>query len=81
MMGSSPIGLIAGNGHFPLLIAKAVQQEGEKNGGRGPLGRNPGGTAVPGGKNMLDPTGEFGKLVRFFKKQGVKEVSDGRWDR
>ena len=30
MMDQFPIGLIAGNGKFPILIAKAAQKEGKK---------------------------------------------------
>lgn len=74
MTDSSPLGLIAGNGDFPLLIARAVQQEGKKMVAAAHLGETR--TEL---RSLVENIcwirlGEFGKLVRFFKQQGVKEV-------
>jgi len=74
MMGSSPIGLIAGNGEFPLLIARALQQEGKKIVAVAILGETR--TEL---RSLVESLfwirlGEFGKLIGFFKREGVKEI-------
>jgi UDP-2,3-diacylglucosamine hydrolase len=74
MIDFSPLGLIAGNGDFPLLIARAVRQEGKKIVAAAHLGET-----RPELRSLVEKIcwirlGEFGKLVRFFKQQGVKEV-------
>ena len=74
MTGPSPIGLIAGNGNFPLLIARAAQAEGKKIVAVAHRGET---------RPELEPLvekitwihlGEFGKLVRVFKQEGVTEA-------
>jgi UDP-2,3-diacylglucosamine hydrolase len=74
MTDSPPIGLIAGNGKFPLLIARAAQQEGKKVVAVAHVGET-----RPELESMVDKIfwirlGEFGKLIRTLKKEGVKEV-------
>ena len=74
MMDQSPIGLIAGNGNFPILIAKAAQKEGKKV-----VVVAHQGETLPELASLVENIcwihlGEFGKLVRFFKQEGVKEV-------
>jgi DUF1009 family protein len=74
MTDSSPIGLIAGNGNFPLLISRAAQQEGKKIVAVAHLGET-----LPELEPLVDKIlwirlGEFGKLIRFMKKEGVKGV-------
>lgn len=74
MTDFSPLGLIAGNGEFPLLIARAALQEGKKIVAAAHLGET-----RPELRSLVEKIcwirlGEFGKLVRFFKQQGVKEV-------
>ncbi|MEW6186489.1 MAG: UDP-2,3-diacylglucosamine diphosphatase LpxI [Thermodesulfobacteriota bacterium] len=74
MKRPSPLGLIAGNGDFPLLIAGAARREGR------PLV-----AAAHRGETRRElqslvenifwiHLGEFGKLVRFFKAEGVQEI-------
>jgi DUF1009 family protein len=74
MTESSPIGLIAGNGKFPLLIAKAAQKEGKKIVAVAHIGET-----LEELESLVDKIywirlGEFGKLIRTFKNEGVKEV-------
>ncbi len=74
MMKQAPIGLIAGNGNFPLLIAKAARQEGKKIVAIAHVGET-----LPELEPLVDKIfwirlGEFGKLVRTLQKEGVKEV-------
>jgi UDP-2,3-diacylglucosamine hydrolase len=70
----SPLGLIAGNGNFPLLIARAVRQEGKKIVAAAHLGETRAELRSLVEKICWIHLGEFGKLVRFFKQQGVKEI-------
>ena len=74
MTGFSPLGLIAGNGEFPLLIARTAHQEGKKIVAAAHLGET-----RPELRSLVEKIcwirlGEFGKLVRFFKAEGVQEV-------
>lgn len=74
MNESSPIGLIAGNGNFPILIAKAAQKEGKRV-----IAVAHRGETHPDLETLVDRIvwirlGEFGKLIRTFKNEGVKEV-------
>lgn len=74
MTDSPPIGLIAGNGKFPLLIARAAQKEGKKIVAVAHVGET-----LPELAELVDKIfwirlGEFGKLIRTLKKEGVKEV-------
>ncbi len=52
-----PIGLIAGGGNFPLLIARAAQKEGKKVVVVAHSRRNPARVGLFGGKYLLDPSG------------------------
>jgi hypothetical protein len=74
MTDSPPIGLIAGNGNFPLLIAKAAQQEGKKVIAVAHLGETRPELESLVQKIFWIRLGEFGKLIRTLKKEGVKEV-------
>jgi UDP-2,3-diacylglucosamine hydrolase len=74
MTDQPPIGLIAGNGNFPLLIARAARQEGKKIVAIAHVGET-----LPELEPLVDKIfwihlGEFGKLIRTLKKEGVKEV-------
>jgi UDP-2,3-diacylglucosamine hydrolase len=74
MIDQSPIGLIAGNGNFPLLVARAARQEGKKIVAVAHLGET-----LPELESLVEKIfwirlGEFGKLIRILKKEGVKEV-------
>lgn len=74
MTDSSPLGLIAGNGDFPLLIARTAHQEGKKIVVAAHLGETRAELRSLVEKICWVRLGEFGKLVRFFKEQGVKEI-------
>ncbi len=74
MMGSSPLGLIAGNGNFPLLIARAIRQEGKKVVAAAHVGETQAELRSLVEKICWVRLGELGKLIRFFKQQGVKEI-------
>ncbi len=68
------LGLIAGGGNFPILIARAAQKEGKKV-----VVVAHQGETLPELASVVEDInwirlGEFGKLVRFFKQHGVKEV-------
>jgi UDP-2,3-diacylglucosamine hydrolase len=69
-----PLGLIAGNGDFPLLIARAARQEGKKIVAAAHLGETRAELRSLVEKICWIRLGEFGKMVRFFKEQGVKEI-------
>lgn len=74
MMDQFSIGLIAGNGKFPILIAKAAQKEGKKL-----VVVAHQGETLPELASLVENIcwirlEEFGKLVRYFKQHGVKEV-------
>jgi len=71
---SSPIGLIAGNGKFPLLIAKAAREEGKRV-----VGIAHKGETQPELEGLVEKIywihlGEFGKLLEALKKEGVCEA-------
>ena len=68
------IGIIAGGGQFPLLFTQAAQQAGRR-------------VFIAGHRGETDPSletiadgfcwvklGQLGKIIKFFKKQGVKEA-------
>ncbi|MGA3083183.1 MAG: UDP-2,3-diacylglucosamine diphosphatase LpxI [Thermodesulfobacteriota bacterium] len=74
MRDQSPIGLIAGNGDFPLLIARAAQQQGKKVVAVAHLGETLSELESLVDKIFWIRLGEFGKLIRTLKKEGVKEV-------
>jgi DUF1009 family protein len=74
MKEALPIGLIAGNGRFPILIAQAARQAGKRMVAVAHLGET---------QPELEPwveslhwirLGEFGKLVKIFKKEAVSQV-------
>ena len=74
MKEALPIGLIAGNGMFPILIAQAARQAGKRMIAVAHLGET---------QPELEPwveslhwirLGEFGKLVKIFQKEAVSQV-------
>jgi len=74
MIQPVPIGLIAGGGNFPILIAQAAQQEGKRL-----VAVAHRGETRPELRSWVDRIfwirlGEFGKLIRILKQEGVKEV-------
>ena len=75
MSASEPVGLIAGNGQFPLLFAQAardrgvqvvaVAMEGETN---------------PDIRELVEvcefvKVGQLGKMIKFFQKQSVTKAA------
>jgi UDP-2,3-diacylglucosamine hydrolase len=74
MTASPPIGLIAGNGNFPLLIAKAAQKEGKRIVAVAHIGETRQELESLVDKIYWIRLGEFGKLIRILKNEGVKEV-------
>lgn len=73
-MTASPIGLIAGGGQFPLLFARSARKQGRP-------------VVAVAHVNESNPTlkedvdrmcwvklGQLGKIIKFFKKNGVKET-------
>ncbi len=74
MNHSIPIGLIAGGGNFPILIAQAAQKEGKKVVVVAHEGETRPELAPLVEKIFWIRLGEFGKLIRIFKSEGVKDV-------
>ncbi len=69
------IGLIAGNGRFPIIFAQAAKREGYKV-----IAIAHKGETLEELKNWVDNIqwiriGKLGKLIDFFKKNGVKDVA------
>ena len=74
MTQPGPIGLIAGGGNFPILIAQAAQEEGKKV-----VAVAHQGETKPELESLVEKIfwirlGEFGKLIRILKNEGVREV-------
>ena len=59
MNESIPIGLIAGGGNFPILIAQAAQKEGKKVVVVAHEGETRPELDLFGGKDFLDPSGRI----------------------
>lgn len=71
---SSVIGLIAGGGQFPLLFARAARARGKRVVAVGHLS-----DSLPELEDAVDDLcwiklGQLGKIISFFKKQGVREA-------
>lgn len=69
-----PIGIIAGEAKFPLLVAQGAKQQGKKVIAVGFQGYT-----RPELFSLVDrmcwlKLGQLGKLISFFKKQGVQEI-------
>jgi UDP-2,3-diacylglucosamine hydrolase len=74
MKESPPVGLIAGNGRFPILVAQAARQAGRRM-----IAVAHRGETLPELEPLVDRIhwirlGEFGKLVKIFKKEAVTQV-------
>jgi DUF1009 family protein len=74
MTDHSPIGLIAGGGNFPILIAQAARQEGRKVIAVAHQGETKPELASLVEKIYWIRLGEFGKLLGVFKNEGVREI-------
>jgi DUF1009 family protein len=69
-----PLGLIAGGGKFPIIVAQAAQAEGKKV-----IAVAHQGETLPELEPLVEKIfwirlGEFGKLLRILKNEGVKDV-------
>jgi len=70
----SPLGIIAGNGSFPLEIARNAASRGIQT--RAALHIGESDTRLPGevGKSIWLRVGQLGAIIKFFKKEGVTDV-------
>jgi len=73
-MNTSPIGLIAGGGQFPLLFAQAARKQ-----GRSVVAVAHVNESHPALQEAVDricwvKLGQLGKIIKFFKKNGVEEA-------
>ncbi len=74
MTGSASIGLIAGNGRFPLLVARAARDEGKKIVAVAHLGETLPELAAEVDAIHWIHLGELGKMVRIFRNEAVTQV-------
>ncbi|MCU0580324.1 MAG: UDP-2,3-diacylglucosamine diphosphatase LpxI [Desulfobacterota bacterium] len=74
MTDSTPIGLIAGNGRFPLLVAQAARAEGKKIVAVAHLGETRPELASAVDVIHWVRLGELGKLIRVFRNEAVTRV-------
>ncbi|MCO6430187.1 MAG: UDP-2,3-diacylglucosamine diphosphatase LpxI [Deltaproteobacteria bacterium] len=71
----SPIGLIAGNGHFPIEFAKGARDRGLSIVAVAHLGESD-----PALEELVDhitwiKVGQLGKIIKVFKRKGVKQAA------
>ncbi len=71
---TNEIGIIAGGGQFPHLFTKAAQQAGRKVFIAGHKGETDTDLEALADGFCWVKLGQLGKIIKFFKKQGVKEV-------
>ncbi len=74
MQGMSKIGLIAGNGNFPIAFARAAKLKGMQV-----IAVAHEGETLPELANLVDgiywvKVGQLGKIIQIFKEQGVVDV-------
>jgi UDP-2,3-diacylglucosamine hydrolase len=72
---SEPLGLIAGNGQFPLLFAQAAKDRGEDVVATAFRGETEQSLEQGVGKCLWVHVGQLGKMLTFFEKAGVKRVA------
>ena len=68
------IGLIVGNGNFPLLVAKQAQDEGFRVASCAIVGEADSSIEKISRRTIWVKLGELGKVIRFFKDEGVHEA-------
>jgi hypothetical protein len=74
MIGMNKIGLIAGNGNFPIAFARAAKEKGMQV-----IAVAHEGETLPELANLVDgifwvKVGQLGKIIHIFKEQGVVDV-------
>ena len=74
MTEAPPIGLIAGNGRFPLLVAQAARAEGKRIVAVAHQGETQ--PALASGVDVIHwiRLGELGKMIRIFRNEAVTQV-------
>ena len=75
MSASEPVGLIAGNGQFPLLFAQAAKDRGVKV-----VAVAMEGETNPEIRELVDvcefvKVGQLGRMIKFFQKQSVTQAA------
>ncbi len=70
----SPLGLIAGGGQFPIMCAKAARDEGRSVIAIAHKGETDSALEMVAEKIRWVHLGQLGKVIRFFKKEGVSEA-------
>jgi hypothetical protein len=70
----TPIGLVAGGGQFPLLFARAADKRGRKVIAIAHLNETSRELEDEAEKTCWVKLGQLGKILKFFKNNGVKEV-------
>lgn len=68
------IGLIAGQGRFPLIVAREIRQEGYQVASCAIRNETDGSIEKFSDFTLWVQLGELGKVMDFFKKQGVREA-------
>ena len=71
---TTPIGLIAGGGQFPLLFAEAARKSGRRVVAAGHLSESAPELAEAVDALCWVKLGQLGKIISFFKQQGVREA-------
>ena len=74
MKGMNKIGLIAGNGNFPIAFARAAKEKGIQV-----IAVAHEGETLPELANLVDgifwvKVGQLGKIIHIFKEQGIVDV-------
>ncbi|MFQ5455697.1 MAG: LpxI family protein [Nitrospirota bacterium] len=68
------VGLIAGNGRFPLIFAESAKREGVSVTAVAHIGETISGLESSVDKIFWIKVGELGKLIKIFKKEGIREA-------
>jgi UDP-2,3-diacylglucosamine hydrolase len=71
---TEPVGLIAGNGRFPLLFAEAARRQGVPVVAVAHQGETPEALAALVGEVTWVRVGELGKIIRVLKQAGVRRA-------
>jgi DUF1009 family protein len=71
----SPIGLVAGNGSLPISFVAAARQQGFEVVAAGHVGETDDCLALSCSEFVWVRVGQVGKILRFLKKNGVKQLA------
>jgi len=72
---ASPIGLVAGNGIFPLEFAKSAKERGLKVCSVLHRGETDQSLLKESDQHLWIKVGQVGAMIKFFKKSGVKQIA------